>query len=267
MLTIAALLPGASLGFVPASRLGAVTTAGFREGSLRAEEAGASSSEEPESFVPATSSDSSPADVPLVEPIMRAEAIEGSRRKGQDSFADVDTQIFARNPVLDSVALPGDYGFDPFTFASDKATLLSHRGAEIRHSRLAMLAAVGWPLSELLQPKIADVLGLASNGLAKQSLAPSVLNGGLGDVPLAFWVVVVGATAFLEKLSLERESSGKMPGDLGFDPLGMGSKQMAAAEIMNGRVAMLAITGFAIQEALYRLAVVSETPFFFKPLF
>ena len=69
-----------------------------------------------------------------------AEKIEGSRRKGQDSFAEVDTSIFARNPVLNEVSLAGDYGFDPFSLASDKATLLGYRGAEIRHARLAMVS-------------------------------------------------------------------------------------------------------------------------------
>ena len=109
-------------------------------------------------------------------------------------------------------------------------------------------------------------LGLASNGLAKQSLAPSVLNGGLGDVSPVFWIAVVASAAALELRSLDREKEGMMPGDLAFDPLGMNSATMASAEIMNGRVAMLAITGFVIQEAIYRLAVVSETPFFFQPI-
>ena len=79
-----------------------------------------------------------PPATPKVERFV-AEKIEGSRRKGQDSFADVDTKIFERNPVLDSVALAGDYSFDPFSLATDKATLLSHRSSEIRHSRLAMV--------------------------------------------------------------------------------------------------------------------------------
>jgi hypothetical protein len=185
----------------------------------------------------------------------------------QESFSDVDTTIFPRNPVLDMVDIAGDMGFDPFSLASDKSTLLSYRGAELRHGRLAMLAAIGWPVSELLQPQVAKLLGLASNGLARQTQAPSVLNGGLGDVPPQFWIAVVAAAAALEMSSLDREKEGKMPGDLGFDPLNMGSSFMANAEVQNGRVAMMAITGFAVQEALYRIPVVSETPFFFHSPF
>jgi hypothetical protein len=42
---------------------------------------------------------------------------------------------------------------DPLGFAKDKATLVRMRDAEIKHSRLAMLAAAGWPLSELWHSK------------------------------------------------------------------------------------------------------------------
>ncbi|KAJ1445446.1 chlorophyll a/b-binding protein domain-containing protein [Pelagophyceae sp. CCMP2097] len=185
---------------------------------------------------------------------------------GQNSFDSVDRTIFPRNPVLDSVALAGDASFDPFTLATDKATLLSHRSAELRHSRLAMLAVVGWPISELVQPKAAELAGL-SNALASQTQAPSVLNGGLGNVPAPFWLAAILGAALLEQRSLEFEKAGKLPGDLGFDPLGMNSPKMAGAEVTNGRVAMLAITGFAIQEAVYHASVVNETPFFFHPAF
>ena len=46
------------------------------------------------------------------------------------------------------------------------------------------------------------------------------------------------------------------PGDLGFDPLDLEAKFPAGLdqrsnEIYNGRLAMLAITGFAVQEGLW----------------
>ena len=64
-------------------------------------------------------------------------------------------------------------------------------------------------------------------------------------------------------------------GGFGFDPLGLynffapgdeGKRKMETAEIKNGRLAMLAITGMAIQEALLQKPVVEQTPFFFKPI-
>jgi len=41
---------------------------------------------------------------------------------------------------------------------------------------------------------------------------------------------------------------------------------MQTKEIKHGRIAMMAVVGFAVQEALYRIPVVAETPFFFQPL-
>ena len=68
------------------------------------------------------------------------------------------------------------------------------------------------------------------------------------------------------------------PGDLGFDPLcllsgegpvpaalpNVGDKEaLQLAELKHGRAAMLAITGFAAQEFLWRSPVVAQTPWFF----
>ena len=46
-----------------------------------------------------------------------------------------------------------------------------------------------------------------------------------------------------------------LPGMLGFDPLGADSPSMRTAEITNGRVAMVAITAFAIEEAITRAPI------------
>ena len=71
-----------------------------------------------------------------------------------------------------------------------------------------------------------------------------------------------------------------MPGDLGFDPIGFSTGQgyvpsqqakfageakeeLQTAEIKHGRLAMLAITGFAVQEFLWGSPVVQQTPWFF----
>ena len=40
-------------------------------------------------------------------------------------------------------------------------------------------------------------------------------------------------------------------------------KELSANELFNGRLAMLAITGFAAQEFLWGTPVVEQTPFFF----
>jgi hypothetical protein len=116
----------------------------------------------------------------------------------------------------------GDVGFDPLGFSSDKPTFLRMREAELKHCRLAMLAAAGWPLSELWHKEIAELLGLDSI-LADADRAPSVLNGGLTNA----WVIGTGVAALAVGALLEfrtfsqAEKADYRAGDLGFDPLGL----------------------------------------------
>jgi hypothetical protein len=171
-------------------------------------------------------------------------------------------------------SLPGDRGFDPFNFSSDAAALQWYRNAEVKHARLAMLAAAGWPLAELFHKNIASALDL-NPLLVNQERVPSILNGGLSHTSPAFWVAAIGAASIAEVI-LTAESSSQSsklnPGDLGFDPLGLGGKTdgqkhfMQEAELFNGRLGMLAITGFAIQEWWLQSSVVNQIPIFFKPL-
>ena len=181
--------------------------------------------------------------------------------------------FMARPAVLDG-SMAGDVGFDPLGFAKDEASLMKYREAEIRHARIAMLAAAGWPLSELFNAKLSNTFGL--NPLVDASdRAPSVLNGGLGKVPLAYWAVVVLGTAGIEAYGMAKAKSNDpeyFPGNLGFDPLVLypkdkeGQLRMQLTEVKNGRLAMIAITAFAFQEFVSKLGVVDETPAFFKPL-
>ncbi len=83
-------------------------------------------------------------------------------------------------------------------FSKDQATLVRMRDAEIKHSRLAMLAAAGWPLSELWHKEIANIIGLDSI-LASADKAPSVLNGGLAN----FWIIGTGVLSLVMGALLE----------------------------------------------------------------
>ncbi|KAL7580299.1 hypothetical protein ACA910_004336 [Epithemia clementina (nom. ined.)] len=183
---------------------------------------------------------------------------------------------FLPRPKMLDGTLAGDVGFDPFNFAGpDKASLLYMREAEIKHSRLAMLAVVGWPLAELIDKPLADALGYPTL-LTKTGASPSLLNGGLGKVDAVYWIMVIILAGIVElENDKVREAKGKsyLPGDCGFDPFNFfptdkaGQMAMMTKEIKHGRLAMMAILGFVVQEALYRAPVVAETPLFFKPLF
>merc|ERR1719247_4091700 len=170
------------------------------------------------------------------------------------------------------------------------------REAEVKHCRLAMLAAAGWPLAELWHGGLSRLLGLPYALEATQGRSLSVLNGGLGEVAPFLFLVFLAISA-VEVSTLDQvygltatgatmKKDGRVvmksytPGDCGFDPLNLygwyGSqmpvmvkleadarKEMETAEIKNGRLAMLAITGYAFQEFVWGTPVVDQTPIFF----
>lgn len=146
------------------------------------------------------------------------------------------------------------------------------REAEVKHARLAMLAAAGWPLSELLDGSISKLFGLPYVLEATGGRAPSVFNGHLFEGPQGYFVLLAAlATAVLEANTLDNVEgltpTEYVPGDLGFDPLELRGKRadMHLAEIKHGRVAMLAVAGFSVQEAIWGVPVVEQTPQFFHP--
>ena len=145
--------------------------------------------------------------------------------------------------------LAGDMGFDPLSIADTPESLAWYREAEVKHARLAMLAAFGWPVSEITN------FGGLLNGDGR---APSLLNGGLGEVNGVYWAAVAGLAIYWESKGLDKQFGKKddyIPGMLNFDPLGADSPSMRAAEITNGRVAMVAITAFALEEALTKAPI------------
>jgi hypothetical protein len=181
---------------------------------------------------------------------------------------------FMERPAALDGTMVGDVGFDPLGFAKSKADLMNYREAEIKHARLAMLAAAGWPLSELYDRKIATFLGMTPL-VDSSDRAPSLLNGGLGKVSPIYWIACIAAAAAIDAYGISKSKSNDssyFAGNLGFDPLGLypkeeaNQKNMQLAELKNGRLAMIAVTAFAVQEFVSKLGVVDETPGFFEPL-
>jgi len=138
------------------------------------------------------------------------------------------------------------------------------REAEIKHARLAMLAAVGWPFSELFDRQIAAYFGV-----------PSVLDASdrvsFENIVPEWWGFCLGLTAAIDLYGVRKARSGGpnyFPGNLGFDPLGLypggveEQRKMQLAEIKHGRLAMIAVAGYAAQEGVSKVGVVDE--FFFK---
>ena len=126
---------------------------------------------------------------------------------------------------------------------------------------------------------MADVLNLNS-ALGENGMAPSILNG-YGSNPaflIGAYAMAIGIGSFFElnDPKVDKEN----PANKGWDPLNlkdlrhniplMGGKtvqesrfEMEVAEIKHARVAMMAITGFIMQEIVTKIPVVEETPQFF----
>lgn len=147
----------------------------------------------------------------------------------------------------------------------------------MRHARLAMLAVIGWPMSELHAPE-----WMLQNGCA-----PSVLNG-FNPVSFLATAMIFGAAGYFEyKTSLRKiddKELGKkhfedmanvwdmgVAGDYNFDPLdlysilgddALGRKGLREVEISHGRSAMLGITAFAMWEYLTGHPIVENSMFF-----
>jgi hypothetical protein len=169
-----------------------------------------------------------------------------------------DSLPFVPRPVILTREMAGDVGFDPFNLAQNEENLLWQRQAELKHARIAMLAAVGWPLSELYDKPLAHMWHLKPL-LGFGDRVPSILNGGLAKVPPLYWVAVLAAAGAIELKSLNNKSD--------WGPVGLYSKsRMDVAEIQNGRLAMVAIVGFVIQEFVTKIGVVNQTPIFFHPI-
>jgi len=183
----------------------------------------------------------------------------------------------------------GDLGFDPLGLGNDNR-VVPFRHAELKHGRLAMLAAVAWPLQEIFHPILVDMLRASSDASTLDALAesggmsPSVLNGGLEQwevVPALSLGVFLGSVLELTDIKA-RETRGlafneykldSVAGDLKFDPLNIASGLPAdqrldfqKAEMINGRLAMLAVTAYVAIEFAFDQSIVSFTPDLFQPL-
>ena len=170
------------------------------------------------------------------------------------------------SPLLRS-SLPGNVNFDPLNLASRdltwsglKATrdpdeiLNDYREAELKHGRLAMLAAIAYPVQELVNPVLSKALYLP-NALAYEKLSPSLVNGNLDPSVLFFFL---GLGSGLELLKMNRNTT--IPGDymwrLTDAKVGTTAfAELQSGEIWNCRIAMIAVLGYVCQESVTKVPV------------
>lgn len=168
--------------------------------------------------------------------------------------------------ILAQPGITGPTGFfDPAGF-TDAATFTVGEGkrfreAEITHGRVAMLASLGWLVQEEFHPLFGgEISGPAFVHFQKvEAILPQ------------FWEIVllgIGITeayrigvSYNDPKDVEQIKEEHMPGNLGFDPLGLyptdatAQLEIRTKELNNGRLAMIAIAGFAAQEEVDHITI------------
>lgn len=138
-------------------------------------------------------------------------------------------------------------------------TLKRYREAELTHGRVSMLAVVGFLVGEAVESKTVLFNGAISG--------PAITH--IPQVNPVFWILLGAGIAkaetnraeigWVEPKNVPYDQPGLLrdtyvPGDLGFDPLGLKPtdaeefKAMQTKELQNGRLAMIAAAGFLAQE-------------------
>ncbi|CAJ1400325.1 unnamed protein product [Effrenium voratum] len=169
------------------------------------------------------------------------------------SAANVKQQLVALTAFENELGVQAPVGFwDPAGFTADGSTenFARRRQTELKHGRISMLATMGYITPEItgkfpgyLSPsaglKFADV----PNGLAA-----------ISKVPAAGWGQILAYMAFCEVSQDQSAGTPAAAGDFGFKVLTASDpeakKTKLAAELANGRLAMMAIIGMFFQDGL-----------------
>lgn len=147
--------------------------------------------------------------------------------------------------------------FDPwgYTIGASEAQIRAYREAELKHGRIAMLAALGFIVQEKFHPLFDGSIDGASVYALQKSFEYEA------SVWLAPLLLVLGCEA-ISGFAVFLPRDGHIEGDvldpigLTFDPLGLAPKdpeafkEMRTKELNNGRLAMIAIAGFFAQECI-----------------
>lgn len=164
---------------------------------------------------------------------------------------------FLPKPANLSPDMPGYAGFDPLGF-SNFIDIKFLQEAEIKHCRVCMLAVLGIFATEFFTLPIYA----APSPLARSVHEWGVIYGPMQQ--LLLWIsifeVVVGTPALIQMISLD---SPRKPGEFAFDPLGLGKTEAAFKsnqnkELVNGRLAMIAVGGLIHQQFLTDMMPVQQ---------
>ena len=186
--------------------------------------------------------------------------IEVPAAPSKPAFAPINGWV--PDEKLPCYGLPGAIAplgfFDPVGFTKDKdlSEVKRFREAEVMHGRVAMMATLGYIIGENT-PTIAYGMDVHH----------TIANNQLPEIPIAVLFPFFLAINIAEAL---RASAGWVepnvspftirdtyyPGDIKFDPFGLkptSAEEFAnvqSRELSNGRLAMIAVAGFCVQEQI-----------------
>ena len=149
--------------------------------------------------------------------------------------------------------------FDPLNLLDGKSKLevYKYREAELTHGRVAMLASLGFLVQEKFHPLFSGDGGPAIDQIPALPVWLWAIMG--GGIAAAESYRINQAFRELDGEKLKAESAlrpGYVPGQIGFDPLGLAPEDpaefaiMQEKELAHARLAMIAAAGFLAQEAV-----------------
>ncbi|KAL6784696.1 LHCA2 [Auxenochlorella protothecoides x Auxenochlorella symbiontica] len=168
----------------------------------------------------------------------RASPAPPSRRSTVQVHARGTWYPGAKRPKHLDGSLPGDYGFDPLRLGVKPELLAYYREGELTNGRWAMAAVAGILFTE--------AVGLPPWWKAGAEQYP-IDNKTLILVEIATFAVLEGLRARGWEKTGESGAFGMHP----FDPAKLLSDEMREKEVKNGRLAMVALVGFASQAAVW----------------
>lgn len=146
----------------------------------------------------------------------------------------------AKIPAHLNGSMPGDNGFDPLGLGQNPDRLKWYAEAEKTNGRWAMMAVAGCLGQELLG---VDTKWYEAG--AKEYDLPVI-----AQIPILF--LVLGFLETKRYQGFKETGSSGFVNSFPFDPASMASSTMAVKEVKNGRLAMVAFIGFAVQALVSR---------------
>ena len=151
----------------------------------------------------------------------------------------------------------GPFGFfDPLGLTGElnQGKVRYFREVEVKHGRVAMLAAVGFLVGEQFHPLFGGDIDVPSYVAFQQTPLQTFWTSVVGSIGVIEFFTIVLIDGGFEVTDTFSSGEKRVAGDFKFDPLGLkpttpeALAEMQEKEINNGRLAMIGTAGMVAQE-------------------